>query len=190
MADFQSFYQLGLQHVLHFSGYDHIIFVIALCVRYQADDWKHLLILITAFTVGHAMALFLAVFSLFGVDNARADFLIPAIILVTAVLQIFGRSTSEGFSVKNYLLAIAFALVHGLYMAGDMGLTTGAIELAQLFAFNVGLEVGQLIIIAVLMVAGFLFVSLFGISRRDWKMVLSSAVAGIALVLVIESGYL
>ena len=56
----------------------------------------------------------------------------------------------------------------------------------QLLAFNLGLELGQIIIVLFFLVAGFILVDLFGVNRRDWKLVISSAVAGIALILIKE----
>lgn len=192
MEVFKEFYQMGLQHILDVQGYDHIIFLIALCAIYQADDWKNVLILVTAFTVGHSITLALATFDLVNLKPELVEFLIPMTIFLTAFFNLFVRSDSSGVSVRNYFLTLVFGLVHGLGFANYLHehfKDTKSIAF-QLFAFNIGIEVGQMIVVAIVLATSFLVVGIFGVSRRDWKMVISSAVAGIAAVLVLETGYL
>lgn len=192
MSDFQTFYELGLQHILDKNGYDHIIFVIALCALYQAEDWKQVLVLVTSFTVGHSITLGLSTLSIVNIDSGLVEFLIPVTIFITAFANLFTPAETKSVSIRNYLFAGFFGLIHGLGFSNYLKSLLGHDQqiITQLFAFNVGLEVGQIIIVATFLAAGFLTVSLFGVSRRDWKMVISSAVAGIALVLIIESNYL
>ncbi len=192
MTDFQTFYQLGLEHILDKNGYDHIIFVIALCALYQAEDWKRVLVLVTAFTFGHSITLALSTFSIVNIDSDLVEYLIPITIFITAFFNLFTKPDGHRISIRNYLFAGFFGLIHGLGFSNYLKSLLGKDEsiVTQLFAFNVGLEVGQLIIVAVLLAAGFLVTGIAGVSQRDWKMVISSAVAGIALVLIIESNYL
>ncbi len=192
MEIFQEFYQMGLQHILGTQGYDHIIFVIALCAIYQPDDWKNVLVLVTAFTVGHSITLALAIFDLVSLRPVLVEFLIPMTIFLTAFFNLFVKSDSFGVSPRNYFLAAFFGMVHGLGFANYLHehLTDDRSIGFQLFAFNVGIEVGQAIIVGITLAAAFLVVGIIGVSRRDWKLVISSAVAGIAAVLVIETGYL
>jgi len=191
MSEFQVFYELGLQHILDKFGYDHIIFIVALCSLYVVEDWKKVLVLVTAFTVGHSVTLALSTLSIIQVDSDLIEFLIPITIFVTALFNLFAKTESNSVSIRNYIFAGAFGLIHGLGFSNYLKSLLGKDEsiLVQLFAFNVGLEVGQIIIVAGFLIAGFLFVDMFGVSRRDWKMVISSAVAGIAAVLILESGY-
>ena len=91
----------------------------------------------------------------------------------------------------NYAYAAFFGLIHGLgfsnYLKSILGRDKSIVS--QLFAFNIGLEIGQIIIVGIFLVAGFILVDLFGVSRRDWKLVISSAVAGIALILIKDKIY-
>ena len=192
MTDFQTYYQLGLEHILDKNGYDHIIFVIALCALYQAEDWKRVLVLITAFTFGHSITLALSTLSIVSVDSDLIEFLIPITIFITALANLFTKPAHDKLSIRNYLFAGIFGLIHGLGFSNYLKSLLGRDEsiVTQLFAFNIGLEVGQLIIVAAFLAAGFLIVGLFGVAQRDWKMIISSAVSGIALVLIIESNYL
>lgn len=187
MSEFKLYFDLGREHILDANGYDHILFVVALCVIYSIREWKQVLILVTAFTVGHSITLALATLEVITVSAEVVEFLIPLTILVTAVSNIIKKGDSmSGRSMKlNYSYAAFFGLIHGMGFSNYLQSILGRDEsiLTQLLAFNLGLEVGQIIIVAVFLFAGFVVVDLIGVNRRDWKLVISSAIAGIALIL-------
>jgi hypothetical protein len=193
MSEFQAYFEEGKDHILDPNGYDHIIFVVALCALYLSREWRQLLILVTAFTLGHSITLALSTLRIVSVNVELIEFLIPLTIFVTAVSNLFkdeNNLTSKSVQV-NYFFAGFFGLIHGLgfssYLRSILGKNGNIVK--QLFAFNLGLELGQLIIVAVFMSAAFIIVDLCGLNRRDWKMVISSAIAGIALVLMRENMY-
>lgn len=194
MSEFSLYYGLGFDHILDVYGYDHILFVVVLCALYQSSDWKKVLILITAFTIGHSATLALSTLRIINVNAELIEFLIPLTILFTALSNLFTKETriAEGKIWRNYGYAGFFGMIHGLGFSNYLRALLGEDNtiLLPLFAFNVGLEVGQIIIVGLFMVISFIFVSLGGISRRDWKMIISSAVAGIALMLMLETPYL
>lgn len=192
MGDFTLYFNLGKEHILDYAnGYDHILFVIVLCGIYLMRDWKKLLILITAFTVGHSLTLALATLKIISVNSDLIEFLIPLTIFITAFSNIF-RSTdyiTDRTQYINYGYALFFGLIHGLGFSNYLQIILGSNRsiLSPLFAFNVGLEVGQIIIVSIFLVISFILVDLFTLDRRDWKLVLSSAIAGIALMLMKEN---
>jgi hypothetical protein len=194
MSEFQLYFGLGKSHILDYAnGYDHIIFVVALCALYLTREWKQVLILVTAFTIGHSITLALSTLRIISVKVELIEFLIPLTIFITAVSNLFKNEnnlTSKSVQL-NYFFAGFFGLIHGLGFSSYLRSILGKDEkiLTQLFAFNLGLEFGQLIIVAIFMAAAFILVDLFGLNRRDWKMVISSAIAGIALVLMKENMY-
>ena len=194
MSEFSLYYGLGFDHILDINGYDHILFVIVLCVLYQSTDWKKVLILITAFTVGHSITLALATLQIVRVNADLIEFLIPVTILITAISNLTTREDriAEGKIWRNYMYAGFFGLIHGLGFSNYLRALLGKDEtiILQLFAFNVGLEVGQIIIVGLFMAISFIFVNIGGVSRRDWKMIISSAVGGIALMLMLDTNYL
>jgi hypothetical protein len=194
MDNFRVYFSLGREHILDYAnGYDHILFVVALCAIYQFRDWKRVLVLVTAFTVGHSITLALATLNIIHVKTELIEFLIPLTIFITSVTNIFRKE--ENFSRRliqtNYLLALGFGLIHGMGFSNYLRAILGKNQnlLSPLFAFNVGLEVGQIIIVLLFLSLCFIFVDLFGVSRRDWKMVISSAIAGISLVLMKDAMY-
>ncbi len=191
MSEFQLYYGLGMDHILDWAGYDHILFVVALCALYEYDEVKKILILVTAFTIGHSITLALATLNIIKVDMNLVEFLIPCTILVTALSNIFLKKSASRNISMNYLFAGIFGLIHGLgfsnYLQSLLGKDSSIIT--QLLAFNVGLEVGQIIIVAIFMAFVFLFVTIFGVNHRDWKLAISSAVGGISLTLILEAMY-
>lgn len=188
MSQFELYFQLGKDHILDYkNGYDHILFIVALCAVYLMRDWKKVLILVTAFTIGHSITLALSTLNIISTNQAIIEFLIPVTIFITAVSNIF-RSTelSDRTTYINYGYALFFGLIHGLgfsnYLKSILGKDIGIIS--QLFAFNIGLELGQIIIVSIFLVLSFILVDLFTVNRRDWKLVISSAIAGMALLLM------
>ena len=194
MSEFQLYYGLGFDHILDVNGYDHILFVVALCGLYQLFDWKKVLVLVTAFTLGHSITLALATLRIISIDSELIEFLIPVTILFTAISNLLtkDRKIEEGKIWRNYFYAGFFGLIHGLGFSNYLRALLGQDEtiIVQLFAFNIGLEVGQIIIVAIFLVIGFLFTSIIGVSRRDWKLIISAAVGGIALMLMLDTSYI
>jgi hypothetical protein len=189
MSEFQLYFVLGKDHILdYFRGYDHILFVVALCAVYVARDWKQILILVTAFTIGHSVTLALATLDFVSVKASLIEFLIPLTIFVTALSNLFRRDSglTQSRIQINYFFAIFFGLIHGMgfstYLKALLGKSHEIVT--QLFAFNVGLEFGQIIIVGIFLAVSFIVVDLLGATRRDWKMVLSSAIAGMSLILM------
>ncbi|MGY6742809.1 MAG: HupE/UreJ family protein [Cecembia sp.] len=192
MGQFQLYFQLGIQHILDLDGFDHILFVVALCAIYVLRDWKKIIILVTAFTVGHSLTLALATLNLVRVNTDLVEFLIPVTIAITALSNIFKPkpSTSRGIHI-NYLFALFFGLIHGLgfsnYLRSLLGKEASIFE--PLLAFNIGLEVGQLVIVAIFMVAGGILNGILGVNRRDWALIISAIVLGMSLMMMLETKY-
>ena len=189
MTEFELYFGLGKDHILDYkNGYDHILFVVALCALYLIADWRRVLVLITAFTIGHSITLALSTLNIISVNVALIEFLIPLTIFITAVSNIFKNEetlTKRAIQI-NYFYALFFGLIHGMgfstYLKSILGRNENII--IQLFSFNIGLELGQIIIVLIFLATSFILVNLCGVARRDWKLVISSATAGIALILM------
>jgi hypothetical protein len=189
MTEFQLYFGLGKDHILDYAnGYDHILFIVALCALYITRDWKQILVLVTAFTIGHSVTLALSTLRIVNVKPDLIEFLIPLTIFVTAVSNLFRNENniSVGPMQMNYFYAAFFGLIHGLGFSNYLRSILGKSEniFTPLLAFNLGLEFGQIIIVVLFMSMCFILVDLFNLNRRDWRMVISSAVAGMALLLM------
>ncbi|MBA4301102.1 HupE / UreJ protein [Algoriphagus alkaliphilus] len=191
MNSFQLYFKLGLQHILDIQGFDHILFVLALCAVYVARDWKKILILVTAFTIGHSLTLALATFNVIQIRADVIEFLIPVTIAFTALITLFKPKPSSGKGIQlNYLFAVFFGLIHGLgfsnYLKALLGKETSIWQ--PLLSFNIGLEVGQIFIVAAFLLLTSL-VNLAGVNRKEWTLVVSAFVLGIACMLMLETKF-
>jgi hypothetical protein len=190
MSEFQLYLKLGIKHIADFQSYDHILFIISLCVVYPINQWAKILILITAFTIGHSLSLALATFKLIHVDTKLIEFLIPATILLTACINLFQKSDkfNSKIHIIKYLAAFFFGLIHGMgfsnYLSSLLG-TVGNI-IMPLFAFNIGIEAGQLAVVLIITTLSLLIVDLIKVKRRDWVLVWSGAAIGVSIVLMIQ----
>lgn len=189
MEEFSLYFVLGREHILDYAnGYDHILFVIALCALYVWHDWKKILILVTAFTIGHSITLALATLRWISIKPELVEFLIPLTIFTTAVSNLFKKEevTSSKRIQINYVLALFFGLIHGMgfsnYLRALLGKSSSI--LSPLLAFNLGLELGQIIVVTLFLLISYILVDLMKVQRRDWKMIISSAIAGIAFILI------
>lgn len=193
MSQFSIYFELGREHILDINGYDHILFVIALCSIYLIQDWKKVLILITAFTIGHSITLALSTLEIVNFRSDIIEFLIPCTIFISAFSNLLRKQsalTPAKFNM-NYFFALFFGLIHGLgfsnYLKSILGREDSIVT--PLLSFNLGLELGQIIIVLFFMVISFVFVNIFNVARRDWNLIISSAVAGIAITIMLETKF-
>lgn len=182
------YFQMGWQHIVAWDGYDHILFIIALSAIYMLQDWRKVLILVTAFTIGHSVTLALSVTNVIHISTKIIEFLIPVTIFITALSNVVKKQVTLEKVQLNYYFALFFGLIHGLgfssYLKSMLGTQTNII--APLLAFNLGLEFGQLlVVIGILLLTG-IIVNITGVKRRDWNIFLSAAIFGIAIMLSIE----
>ena len=190
MSLFELYFTLGIQHIADLKGYDHILFILILCAVYNLKDWRRVLILVTAFTIGHSLTLALATLKLLKVDGDLIEFLIPLTIFITALGNVINRQqkVSLRHHYMKYTAALFFGLIHGLgfsnYLRSLLGSEKGLV--LPLFSFNVGIEVGQILIVVVIMLLTKLLVDVLRMPAREWHLLLSGAGLGISLVLMAE----
>ena len=186
MQDFALYLELGWQHILDWRGYDHMLFVAAMCATYVLADWRKVLGMVTAFTIGHSLTLALSVFNFVIISPKWIEFLIPLTILSTCVVNLYKPNNHTQFG--TYFTTLSFGLIHGLgfsaYLKSLLGQDDSVI--GQLFAFNIGLEAGQILVVGVFLVLAQFVLQFLQISRRDWILFLSSAIFGIALLLTLQ----
>ncbi len=192
MSTFEVYFQLGYRHILDWNAYDHLLFVIALCLVHQIKHWRVILILITAFTLGHSATLALASLRIVTIESKWIEFLIPCTILITAILPIRPSSGGKGKSLWStamtfkYLLVLFFGLIHGLGFSGYLRSLLGQEEdiIFPLFAFNLGLEAGQILIVMAFMIFSWFVHAVFRPKQQQWTLLGTGIIIGIALTLV------
>ena len=187
-SQFATFWRLGVGHIADLRGYDHILFIVALTAGYRIGEWRQLVWLVTAFTLGHSLTLALATLDVIRVRAGIIEVLIAVTIVVSAVYALLDVSrTRASRSLRvPYAMAGAFGLIHGLGFSTFLRSALGMEEsiALPLFAFNVGLEVGQLLIVLSVLLAGAVVVDVLGLARRWWvgALSLAIAVAGVAML--------
>ncbi|MEN9299102.1 MAG: hypothetical protein RLZZ429_1415 [Bacteroidota bacterium] len=189
MDQFLVYFETGFEHIADLRGIDHILFVMALCIRYQFSDWKKLLILITSFTIGHSITLALSVFNVVNYSIAWIEFLIPVTILITAISNVFvTKFTFKSRFPLIYFFALFFGLIHGLGFSNYLKSMMGKDEsiFGQLLAFNLGLEAGQIVIVLAILLISFIFVQLLKWNRREFLLFITGGVFAIALQMALE----
>ena len=177
MQDFNLYFRLGTEHILTWEALDHILFVTALCLRYLLKDWKKVIVFVTAFTIGHSITLALSALGYVHFSVKWIEFLIPITIIATALNNLYQKMKDVEQPSKFpliYFFALFFGLIHGLAYANTFLSLEGKEGLVEhLLAFNLGIEVAQLLVVAVVLVISFIFVQLLKLKRFWWVRITS-----------------
>jgi len=188
MSEFWLYFRLGLEHVLDWLAYDHILFIIVLIAAYSFASWKRLLWLVSIFTLGHTLSLFLSVYEIVRVDDSFVELLIALTIVFTACYNIFTAKKKEhhrNISILYFSTAF-FGVIHGLgfsrYFKMIFPDTSG--KFFPLIEFALGIETAQIIVVFSVLVLSFIAQNILRIARRDWILVISAIVIGIILPLL------
>ncbi len=176
MNDFAFYFDLGWKHIISKDALDHQLFIAVLAAIYLVPDWKQVLVLITAFTIGHSLTLILSSYNIIQFSNKWVEFLIPLTIVITAMINFFRKSFQSGSFKLQYILAFIFGLVHGLGFANTIRFMLAENETIAipLFSFNLGLEVGQVLVVVIILLLSYLFVNIFALRQKWWALSISS----------------
>lgn len=180
MHDFLFYLKLGWEHIISFDALDHQLFVLALIAVYSYKDWKKILILVTAFTIGHSITLFLSALDIIRIPMNWVEFLIPLTIAITAADNIFMLNQQQKLMKMNYWLALVFGLIHGMGFANTARITLASDQqiIIPLLGFNIGLEFGQIIMVLIVMFLFYIFTIFLRLPRKYWIL----GVSAIALI--------
>ncbi len=189
MSEFWLYVKLGFGHVLDWSAYDHILFLIVLTVGYTFDNWKRILLLVTLFTLGHTISLFLAAYDIVSVNSRLIEFLIPLTILSTAIFNVL---TSKSGSKKSkigvlYGATIFFGLIHGLGFSIYFKHSSGSTKFLSLIEFALGIELAQIVVVIIVVLISFVVQTFFRFSKRDWILIISSIVIGMVIPMLMAN---
>ena len=190
MSGTSSFFLTGWEHIVDVNAYDHLLFVTTLCAAYRLIQWRQILIIITAFTVGHSVTLILSSLELIPTNPTVVDILIPFTIMATAIANVArGGEESDASDTKlKYGIALGFGLVHGLAFASNFKVIMfGENILLPLFLFNVGIEVGQIFIVILFMAALWVYSKFTNGDHFKWNLFVSGAGFGVATTILLNT---
>ncbi len=180
MDDFNLYFKLGTEHILTWDALDHLLFVTALCLRYLLKDWKKVAILVTAFTIGHSVTLALSATGYVHFSTRWIEFLIPLTIIATAINNVLQNVQNVEHPARLpliYFFALFFGLIHGLAYASTFLSLEGRQGLVlHLLAFNVGIEVAQLLVVAVVLTISYIFVQFLKLPKLWWVRIASALI--------------
>ena len=188
MQDFLFYLQLGWEHIISKDALDHQLFILALIAIFSFRDWKKVLILVTAFTIGHSLTLVLSALDVFRFPSDWVEFLIPCTIVFTALDNIIFSKNEKKLIQLNYYLALLFGLIHGMGFANSvrMMLANEQDITLPLFGFNVGLELGQIVVVAIALFIHYIFSEVLKLSNKIWIYIISVPIFIFALKMALE----
>jgi hypothetical protein len=191
MADFWFYFKIGLDHVLDWQAYDHVLFLIVLTVPYAFKDWQRVLLMVSLFTLGHSLALVLSVYNVVRVNAGLVEFLIPVTIFIAALYNVFtaGKGGKKDKLGLLLITALFFGLIHGLGFSNFFKELTAHLDnrMLPLLEFALGIEASQVLIVLIVLIISFIFQPIFRFSRRDWMMVISAVVLGMVIPMLIAN---
>jgi HupE / UreJ protein len=192
MDSFWVYFQVGLRHVLDMNAYDHVLFLTALVIPFSFKDWKPLLVLVSLFTLGHTMALFLAVFEIIIARVALVELLILISILITAIFALItaGKTAKPNGLNPIFFVTFFFGVIHGFgfsnYFKSILGGPSNS-KLGPLIAFATGIEAAQLVVVLVVLLTAAIIQSVFRFSKRDWALVVSGFIIGVVVPMLVNN---
>jgi ABC-type nickel/cobalt efflux system permease component RcnA len=186
--DFNLWFKEGIHHILTVEALDHILFITALCIGHSIGHWKKTVLLVTAFTIGHSITLAAVALGYIQVNTRWVEFLIPLTIAFTAIQQIIKPLKNRRGEWLLYATALFFGLIHGMaYGANQIGSLYSRNEAIPLvLAFNLGIELAQIVVVAVVLGLSAVFVRLCNFRERYWQLLLSSCILFYAIYLCVK----
>lgn len=191
MDIFKTWFMVGFDHILNVQALDHILFVLALVVIYKPNMIKQIVILITAFTIGHSVTLILSALDIINYNQKVIEFAIPLTIVITSLNNILNRKKIITKAMgTNYIIALVFGLIHGLGFANYLkALLFQDNIILELFSFNVGIEAAQLIVVFIFSIISFVGSNYIFRKRENWVFFVSSAIFGVSLMLTLNAKF-
>ncbi|HEX8333368.1 MAG TPA: HupE/UreJ family protein [Segetibacter sp.] len=188
MDDFSFYFQEGWNHIISRNALDHQLFVLALTILFTLREWKQVLILVTAFTIGHSITLALSILNVLVLPDWLVEFLIPVTIVITAAANILKRSYEHKDLKINYFFALFFGLVHGLGFANTLKFMLASDQSLgwSLLSFNLGLEAGQIVVVLIILILIHFLLQYAKLNRKYLIIIVSAIVLIIALKITIE----
>lgn len=188
MQDFLFYLSLGWEHIISLDALDHELFILALVAVFSFKEYKQVLILVTAFTIGHSLTLALSVLDYFRIPSQWVEFLIPCTILLTASENILSPKIQKTHFIYQYIAALLFGLIHGMGFANSVRIMLYSEQniAIPLLGFNIGLEIGQILCVSMALTMYYLFSKRLTTSPKTWVYVTNFPILLISLKLAVE----
>ena len=188
MTDFLFYLQLGWEHIISIDALDHQLFILALVAIFSFQDLKKVLILVTAFTLGHSFTLALSAFDIIRFPSNWVEFLIPCTIVFTALDNLIFSKNEDKLIKLNYFLALIFGLIHGMGFANSVRMMLAKEQsiVIPLLGFNVGLEIGQIAVVIIVLSIFYILSTFLKLKKKHWVMLVSAPILIFSIKMAIE----
>lgn len=188
MQTFSTYLRLGYEHIMSVQAMDHILFVVVLMAVYQSRNWLRVVAAVTFFTIGHSLTLSLGALDVIKIDKGIIEFLIPLTILLTALYNLTKSGQNQNNKSKVWIAGV-FGLIHGLGFSNyyDMLVMGDSNYWQALLPFNLGIELAQLLLVAITLLLMGIYSFMLNRKIRDWNLFVSGAGFGLALIMCLEN---
>lgn len=188
MTDFLFYLQLGWEHIISIDALDHQLFILALVAIFSFQDLKKVLILVTAFTLGHSFTLALSAFDVIRFPSNWVEFLIPCTIVFTALDNLIFSKNEDKLIKLNYFLALIFGLIHGMGFANSVRMMLAKEQsiVIPLLGFNVGLEIGQIAVVIIVLSIFYILSTFLKLKKKHWVMLVSAPILIFSIKMALE----
>lgn len=188
MTDFLFYLQLGWEHIISIDALDHQLFILALVAIFSFQDLKKVLILVTAFTLGHSFTLALSAFDIIRFPSNWVEFLIPCTIVFTALDNLIFSKNEDKLIKLNYFLALIFGLIHGMGFANSVRMMLAKEQsiVIPLLGFNVGLEIGQIAVVIIVLSIFYILSTFLKLKKKHWVMLVSTPILIFSIKMTLE----
>ena len=188
MNDLAFYFKEGWHHIISLNAIDHQLFIVALSAIYILKDWKKVLILVTAFTIGHSVTLALSIYDVIRANENWVEFLIPITIIITATFNFFVKEFDTKNLQLNYFFALSFGFIHGLGFANSIRFMLASNQNIGpgLLGFNLGLEAGQILCVTIILLSAYVVINIAVLKRTWWVYTLSTVTILWAVKFAIE----
>lgn len=187
--------QLGIQHIINLGGFDFMLFIVTLIALYKLSEWHKILLLVIAYTIGHSLTLTLASMELISANPLWIDFIIPLTILITGAINLLipqKEAIGSLFTRRdklNYLFAWIFGLIHGISFSNFFKAEATSIEhqqmLQELFAFNLGVELGQFIVVLAAVLLSNIMIRHIRLQEHIWTYTVAGSACFLAFIVAL-----
>ena len=188
MTDFLFYLQLGWEHIISIDALDHQLFILALVAIFSFQDLKKVLILVTAFTLGHSFTLALSAFDVIRFPSNWVEFLIPCTIVFTALDNLIFSKNEDKLIKLNYFLALIFGLIHGMGFANSVRMMLAKEQsiVIPLLGFNIGLEIGQIAVVIIVLSIFYILSTFLKLKKKHWVMLVSAPILIFSIKMALE----
>lgn len=190
MNEFWLYLNQGIHHILDLQGLDHLCFIVSFCLLYSLKDWKHIVGLVTAFTLGHCITLILSGFNIVSIQPSLVEILIPITIFCSCLNNywcLIRKKHSKTSTLFTYGILLTFGLIHGLGFSNFLKMMMFEEDsiILPLLGFNIGIEIAQLIIVFAFLIF-MLFIQKVKVNSNYLRLIINSIIVLVILNFLIN----